>query len=125
MSERSDADRLARKLLDESMADPDDDLRMLSRQLLRRGEVITRLEKALSDQQDPTLDMINANRDIILSKHEEAVRLIRGCLKVIDGDKSGMRFVTESQCKRIGAIIDALNQFHPMHGESWCGWSSE
>jgi hypothetical protein len=42
--ERVDAIRLANKLLDEPNADPDDDLRMLSRQFLRRNERVESFE---------------------------------------------------------------------------------
>lgn len=45
--ERADAIALADKLLDEPMADPDDDLRTLSRQLLRSEERVARLRAAL------------------------------------------------------------------------------
>ena len=38
---------LANKLLDEPGCDPDDDLRVLSRQLLRKVEVLQRIEIAL------------------------------------------------------------------------------
>jgi regulator of sirC expression with transglutaminase-like and TPR domain len=41
--ERAEAMALAAKLLDQPWADPDDDLRTLSRQLLRAEERITRL----------------------------------------------------------------------------------
>lgn len=46
-SELEDAVKLADRLLDVPMADPDDDLRMLSRQLLRRQEAVGRLATAL------------------------------------------------------------------------------
>ena len=118
MSERTDADKLANKLLDEPYADPDDDLRMLSRQLLRRREVIERLEKSLVEQQDPTHDLIEANHDTILQMHEEAVRRLR---EILDPVLVG----AESQVRQAIAVLDALNQFHPMHGESWCGWPAE
>lgn len=39
---------LANRLLDEPNCDPDDDLRMLSRQLIRRHEEISRLREALT-----------------------------------------------------------------------------
>jgi hypothetical protein len=116
MSERTDADKLANRLLDEPNADPDDDLRMLSRQLLRRNEVIDKLKKALVDQQDPTRDMIEANRDSIFRKHEEAVRLI-GKVLVGGGNKHDAEKLVY-----IGKVLHALNTFHPMHGESWIGW---
>lgn len=47
-SELDDALRLADKLLDAPMADPDDDLRMLSRQLRRQNEVYERYKLALT-----------------------------------------------------------------------------
>jgi hypothetical protein len=46
--ERESAKNLAKVLLDEPWADPDDDLRVLSRQLLRRHEEIERLTGLLS-----------------------------------------------------------------------------
>jgi hypothetical protein len=47
MTEREEAVRLAHKLLDEPWADPDDRLRLLSRQLLRSVEEADRLRKDL------------------------------------------------------------------------------
>lgn len=122
MSEKTEALNLAERLLNEPNADPDDDLRVLSRQLLRKAELVDRLQKDLGERCDGTLDMIHANRDSILAMHENAIRRIRGCLKRIEADKTGMRFPTEHQCDLIGKIIDALNVFHPMYGESWPGW---
>lgn len=107
MSERTDADKLAERLLNEPYADPDDDLRMLSRQLLRRREVIERLEKTLGEQQDSTRDMIHANRDTILRIHEEGVRRIQR-VAGRGGDST-----------LILAIIEAVIRFHPMHGENF------
>lgn len=46
--ERADAIVLAHKLLDEPYCDPDDDLRMLSRQLLRREEYISAMAATTS-----------------------------------------------------------------------------
>lgn len=48
MSELCDALYLANRLLDEPNADPDDDLRLLSRQLLRRQEEVERLNKVIA-----------------------------------------------------------------------------
>lgn len=45
--ERTEAVALADRLLDVPYADPDDDLRILARQLLRRHEEIERLRAAL------------------------------------------------------------------------------
>jgi len=122
MSERTDSLRLARKLLDEPNCDPDDDLRVLSRQLLRRVEVVDKLEKHLAASHDPMADMIQANRDIVLKKHEEAIQLIRNCVVEIKKDIGGHRYATELKVLRIEAILLALSMFHPMHGESWSGW---
>jgi len=47
-NERRDALALADRLLDVPYADPDDDLRVLCRQLLRAQEEIERLEHALA-----------------------------------------------------------------------------
>lgn len=109
---------LANRLLDEPNADPDDDLRLLSRQLLRRQEVVQRLQDTLAAQYDPTGDLIEANRDIILRKHEEAVSLLR---KILDPILIG----SESQVRQAIKVLDALSIFHPMHGESWPGWPKE
>ena len=116
MSERTDADKLAGRLLNEPNSDPDDDLRVLSRQLLRRKDVVDRLTKELTEQQDPTRDLIEANRDSILRKHEEAARLI-GSVLVGGGDKHDAE-----KLLYIGKVLHALNTFHPMYGESWIGW---
>ncbi len=114
MSERTDADNLAERLLNDASADPDDDLRMLARQLLRRREVVERLEKDLASRCDGTLDLVHANRDSILAKHEEAVRRIKAVL---------LRHCNELWNVALALrIIDALNQFHPMYGDSFPGW---
>lgn len=47
MFERISAIALANRLMDEPNCDPDDDLRVLSRQLLRRSEEIERLRAGL------------------------------------------------------------------------------
>ena len=52
MDERVEAIELANRLLDQPYADPDDDLRVLSRQLLRRHEEIKRLCEDLDRQSD-------------------------------------------------------------------------
>ncbi len=132
MSERTDADRLAQRLLNEPNADPYDGLRMLARQLLRRNEVIDRLEKALAEQQDPTLDLIHANRDIVLKMHEEAVRRVRKqceylATSLMQSDSPPPIVVKDlrDHTRLALAIIEAVNAFHPMHGESWTGWPEE
>jgi hypothetical protein len=114
MSERTEADKLARRLLDETGVDPDDELRMLSRQLLRRGEVVDRLQNHLGEIQDGTRDLINANRDMILEIHQEGFRLIKNQLSQISGNADRVRLIEK--------IFHAIDSFHPMHGESWVGW---
>lgn len=113
MRERTDADKLAERLLDQPYADPDDNLRVLSRQLLRRREVIERLEKQLVELTDDTADLINANRDTILRITEEGMRRVKNILSR-HGDIPDV-----TRCLK---IIEAVNTFHPMHGESWGGW---
>lgn len=61
------------------------------------------------EQYDPMKYLIEANRDEILRKHEEAVRRIQRCLKRCEYDLADK-------------VIEALWKFHPMHCESWCGW---
>ncbi len=129
MSERTDAIHLANKLLEEPNTDPDDDLRMLSRQLLRRCETIDRLEKHLAALQDSTLDMINANRDTILRIHEDGLRrLTKQCeilyISLSQSDSPPPIVIKDlrEQARLALKIIEAINTFHPMHGESWIGW---
>ncbi len=115
MSERDDAIKLAHRLLDDASADPDDDLRMLARQLLRYREVVEKQEQALKNidwEGRATQDLVHANRDHILQMHEEAMRRVR---RALESNKPGRRDLALE-------VLDALGQFHPMHGESWKGW---
>lgn len=112
MSERTDTLKLAHKILDRVNADPDDDLAMLSRQLLRGQEVIDKLKRDLEERMDPHLDLVHANRDTILRVHEEALRRIKQCLDRKD-------------YQTIYTVLNAVNTFHPMHGESWSGFPKE
>jgi hypothetical protein len=59
-----------------------------------------------------TADLVEANRDELLKKHQEAIRLIRVA-------------VLRDDCRQAMRIMDVLSLFHPMHGESWCGWPSD
>jgi len=113
-SERREADKLAERLLEEPNADPDDELRVLSRQLLRRREVIDRLQNHLGEIQDGTRDLVNVNRDMILEVHQKGLRLIKDQCRQIAGNAGQVRFIDR--------ILHAVNSFHPMHAESWCGW---
>ena len=117
-SERIKADRLAERLLNEPNADPDDDLRILSRQLLRRAEVISRLEARLGEMCDGTLDLVHANRDIILKFHEDAIVRIGKCLQRGLANPSAFKFGLAKECALAQRVIAALNMFHPMHGET-------
>lgn len=121
MTERQETLKLAERLLDGPNVDPDDDLRMLSRQLLRGQETIDRLKKDLMEAQDPMGDLIQFNRDSILKMHEEAIERLRICLEGVVGG-----IPTDGPAYRAGKlgleIIRVLGLFHPMHGESWPGW---
>lgn len=129
MPERKDAIRLAKQLLDEANADPDDDLRMLSRQLLRHVEVVEQLKKDLTDSYDPTGDLIAANRDEILRKHEEAARRVRKQCEYVWGTLSQTQGAippivlhdVRDHARLALDILQALNLFHPM-ADDWCGW---
>ena len=121
-SERDDAIQLANKILDRPSADPDDKLALLSRQFLRALEVIEAQEKRLKEvdwEGVAMRDLIEANRDAILKMHEEAARRIN---KVLIG--GGNQHDAE-KLVRIGKVLHALTVFHPMHGESWCGWPND
>jgi len=120
VSEKSDSIVLANKLLNEPNCDPDDDLRILSRQLLRRAAVIDELEKELSARYDPMAGLIEANRDCILEKHQEAIQLIADLTRNVGSSSWSWEL-----SQKINSILDALSMFHPMHGESWSGWPKE
>lgn len=69
MSEREDARVLANKLLDEPLADPDDDLRTLARQFLRADE--------------------QADSFYTLLRQTHSVEAIIGLLTPVDGEVNG------------------------------------
>lgn len=71
-------------------------------------------EATIKLQYDPYADLINANRDEMLRKHEEAVQRVRKCLEPVK-NSVGSAFDALK-------VLDALSLFHPMHGESWKGW---
>ena len=119
MTEFEETVQLANRLLDEPYADPDDGLRMLSRQFLRQVEAVSKLKENLVKQLDPMGDLIQANRDEILKKHEEAVTLISSVFR------GGRGQTAESKLGYILKVLEALNTFHPMHAETWCGWPRE
>jgi broad specificity phosphatase PhoE len=131
MSELTDSLKLAQRLLNEPGVDPDDDLRTLSRQLLRRQEVVERLQSELSERYDGTLDLVHANRDSILRIHEEGLRKLAKLVQYVVGSLEQSQtgevppivikdVVSHGRVAR--AVIEAINSFHPMHGESWSGW---
>lgn len=62
---------------------------------------------------DPMEDLIHANIEDLLRKHQEAIARIR---------KETQRQDKKRAVECIVKILDALNTFHPMHGESWQGW---
>ena len=95
----------------------------LLRQFAERAcDIIERQEAALKavDWEGQAMnDLIQANRDTILQMHEEAARRIG---KVLVG--GGNQHDAE-KLVYIGKVLHALSVFHPMHGESWCGWPEE
>lgn len=80
----------------------------------------TEAEAKLVSMLDPTADLINANRDIILEKHEEAIQLIANITKPVGSSAFSYNLAT-----RINSILKALGNFHPMHEESWEGWPKD
>lgn len=130
LSEREQALALAKKLMDDTDShpgiDPDDDLRLLSRQLLRGQEIIDQMHKNLQEVDWNGMAeraLINANRDQIFEKHKEAIRRVSNLLDRVGG------LTTEAATKHLVGtarlVIRSLNLFHPMHTESWCGWPKE
>src|SRR4051812_37924271 len=106
MNELKSALKLARRILDLPPDGSSDSLALLARQLVRQHKVNRELHEALAAAQDPTGDLVQANRDVILEIHQEALRRIKYCLQ---NDKSGL----------IPLIVDAARSFHPMHPEGW------
>ncbi len=119
-TELADAIKLANKILDRPSGDPDDELAMLSRQLLRSREIVDKQEAAIKEfyqkEYDPYSDLIEANRGTILRMHEQAAKLIGD---VLIGGGTGHE---SEKLVYIGKVLHALSVFHPMHGESWIGW---
>lgn len=62
MNEKEEAIKLAHRLLDEPNADPDDDLRILSRQLLRAREVLPRIIVDLYEMRAQVMPPLQADR---------------------------------------------------------------
>lgn len=126
MSERELALNKAKFFMDQTDScpgiDPDDDLRLLSRQLLRGQETIEKLKSDLKVMDDPMGDLIQANRDQILKMHEEAIRRIKKHLDI--ANEPSFR-APDGNIQIALDIIEALNTFHPMHCESWQGWPKE
>ena len=72
---------------------------------------------------DPYADLIEANRDELLRVHQEAIRRVRRCLERAQGastDSTGISVWNHIDVAV--AVLNALNTYHPMHCESWCGW---
>ena len=67
-------------------------------------------------------NLIDANRDELLKKHQEAVSLVQ---RVVEQSRE-----PNGACTAIGAfgtlylyqVLTALSKFNPMHAESWDGW---
>ncbi len=95
------------------------DIEILAREFLRQRERNIKLATALAEATNPGLDLIHANRDAILQMHEEAIRRIRA---LVEPCQTGGATVALGAmgCLLVWRILEALNQFHPMHG--WVGW---
>jgi DnaJ-domain-containing protein 1 len=113
--EQRNAVKVASQIINRPSTNPGDDLALLAQKVVKQDEAIERLEAALVASQDPTRDLITANRDTILEMHEEAVRRIQKALK------QGAVIGTMNSCVLILMILAALGRFHPMD-ESWDGW---
>lgn len=110
MSERREALRWAKTILDDAHRDPDSHESMAARRLLLLTEQLDSMHQQLRDYMpDPYQDLIHSNRDVMLKMHEDAIQRVRLHLAMDDPDKAL-------------AVLDALNMFHPMHAESWKGW---
>lgn len=107
---------LAKRVLLDATKDPYREEAILARYFLRYKDLTKRLEDELKAAYDPMSDLIHANRDEMLNKHEEAVRRINKLL-IGGGDNHDIE-----KLEKIGKILYALSLFHPMHGESWKGW---
>ncbi len=126
MSEKEEAYKLADRLLDVPNADPDDELRVLSRQLLRHKEWLEKMHEQLQAvdwNAAGTRDLVNANRDAVVEKLAEGLHRVK---KEMDKPREGrLAAAMTDAIFCIVAIVDAALSFHPMHADSWCGWPKE
>jgi hypothetical protein len=111
MSERSQAENIAHEIIANHHQHSDED-RLLARELLRRGDVIKRLQNRIEDR-----DLVEANRDAILRVHEEGLRRIRKAVNSF--------FASDAAISHVDAICRAVAVFHPMYGETWGGWPGD
>jgi hypothetical protein len=74
----------------------------------------------LREEHDPYADLIAANRDELLRMHQEAARRVGACLCRATDDSGQLSVWHHIEVAQ--AVLDALNTFHPMHAENWCGW---
>jgi hypothetical protein len=73
MTQKQETRILANKILDRINADPDDDLAMLSRELLRADEVIQRMRSAACNACQ-ILDVVKQEWDVSWSAWDQSVR---------------------------------------------------
>lgn len=65
---------------------------------------------------DPMGDLVSANRDVILKRHEEAIARLRKALEA--AKQHGW---VQDHIEMGLAIINALSLYHPMN-DTWPGW---
>lgn len=65
-----------------------------------------------TENYDPYADLITANQDQVVKMYGETLRRVRTAL-----EKGNVPLAI--------AVIEAMNKYHPMHEESWCGWPNE
>ena len=89
MTEQEEVEILANKILDRINADPDDDLAMLSRQLLRRVEQVVRLTEERDASRQISDGWYNKNQDLQQQVTQQAAILWKIRQFVIDHVTSG------------------------------------
>lgn len=108
MTEREETIALANRVLDRVNADPDDDLAMLSRQLLRALECNGDLMKACEEKQD----IINCDKQLLSDAIRDAVeanRLLAAVRKVRDGYADQARFADHEPAAYFRGFVRRLD----------------
>ena len=67
------------------------------------------MTKERHEEYDPYADLIASNQEEILRVHQEAIRRVS-------------RLLDRGDVALAKMVLFAVNQFHPMHIDSWAGW---